>query len=42
MEPARLHGPQVMHKGGKDGKKKCRMQDNCDKPRPAKDKKGKE
>ena len=37
MSGQRGHGPQAMHKGGKDGKKNA----EC-KPRPAKDKKGKE
>ena len=42
MSGQRGHGPQAMHKGGKDGKKNAECKDNCDKPRPAKDKKGKE
>ena len=42
MSGQRGHGPQAMHKGGKDGKKNAEYKDNCDKPRPAKDKKGKE
>ena len=42
MSGQRGHGPQAMHKGGKDGKKNAECKDNCDRPRPAKDKKGKE
>ena len=38
----RGHGPQSMHKGGKDGRKPGECKANCDKPCPAKDKKGKE
>ena len=42
MPGQRGHGPQAMHKGGKDGRKPADCKGNCDKPCPAKDKKGKE
>lgn len=42
MPGQRGHGPQSMHKGGKDGKKSAECKDNCDKPRPEKGTKGKE
>ena len=41
MPGQRGHGPQ-MHKDGKDGKKNAECKGNCDKPRPEKDRKGKE